>query len=354
MVELASVLQRHWPAYLAAHGEAILPSHRAAVAAVLRCRTAALGGQLYACQPCGQLRRVFHSCHHRACPRCGEPETTAWRDAQRARLLPVPYFLVTFTIPQELRHVFRSRQKLAYTLLFREAAATLQDIAAHRRYLGGQLGFLGVLHTWTRQLIYHPHVHFLVPAGGLTPDRRRWVSPPDAAYLLPGDRLAARFRTRLRVAFRTEPELATAARGPHWRKDWVVNVQPAGRGEKALDYLAAYVHHTALGSSAILADDTDGILFRYRDRETRRPRRLRLPPFEFIRRWLQHILPRGFVRVRHYGWLSPAAGRRWEQVLRLLLWQPPTRVPWSPAPAPLCVCCRRPMTLLGTFPRAPT
>lgn len=353
MVELASVLHRHWPAYLAAHGDAILPSHRAAVAAVLRCRTAALGGQIYACGPCGQVGLVFHSCHHRACPRCGEPETAAWRDAQRARLLPVPYFLVTFTVPEELRPVFRSHQKAAYSLLFREAAATLQDVAADPRLLGAELGFLGVLHTWTRQLVYHPHIHFLVPGGGLTPDGRRWVNPPSPDYLLPGARLAARFCSRLREAFRAVPELAPAATGPHWRKTWVVNVQPAGRGETALDYLAAYVHRTALGSQRILSDDGHRILFRYRDSETNQSQTLSLSPEEFLRRWLQHVLPRGFVRVRHYGWLSPAACARWERVLRLLLWEPPARIRVASSPAPLCPCCQRAMKLLGTFPRAP-
>ena len=353
MVDLASVLQRHWAGYAAAHGDRILSSHRAAVAAVLLCRTAALGGQLYACGPCGRQVRVFHSCHHRACPRCGEPETVAWREEQRGRLLPVPYFLVTFTVPEELRSVFRSHQKAAYSALFREAAATLQDVAAHPRLFGAQLGFLGVLHTWTRQLVYHPHIHFLVPAGGLSLDGRRWVRPPHPDYLLPGARLAARFRTRLRAALRSDPELATAARGPHWRKTWVVNVQCVGSGEKALDYLAAYVHRTALGSKAILADDERGILFRYRDSDTGEFKALRLPPHEFIRRWLQHVLPRGFVRVRHYGWLSPAASVRWDRILRLLAWEPPLRRPASTAPLPKCPCCQRPMTLLGTFPRAP-
>lgn len=353
MVELASVLERHWPAYLAAHGHALLPSHRAAVAAVLSCRTAALGAQLYACAPCGQQVRVFHSCHHRACPRCGEPESAEWRNAQRARLLPVPYFLVTFTIAEELRPIFRSHQRLAYNLLFREAAATLQDVAADPRLLGAELGFLGVLHTWTRQLAYHPHVHFLVPGGGLTPEGRHWVRPPHSDYLLPGARLAARFRTRLRAALRQEPELPSAAHGAFWRKTWVVNVQPAGSGEKALDYLAAYVQRTALGSQRILSDDGRRIVFRYRDSDSGDWETLRLSPTEFIRRWLQHVLPRGFVRVRHYGWLSPAAKRRWDRILRLLLWEPPEQICRSPAPPPLCPCCQRPMTLLGTFPRAP-
>ena len=353
MVELARVLERHWPAYLAAHGAAILPSHRAAVAAVLSCRTAALGGQLYACGPCGRQRRVFHSCHHRACPLCGEPETAAWRETQRTRLLPVPYFLVTFTVAEQLRPVFRSHQKAAYGLLFREAAATLQDVAAHPRLLGAQLGFLGVLHTWTRKLVYHPHIHFLVPGGGLSCDGRRWVRPPNPDYLLPGARLAARFRSRLRAAFRAVPELAPSATGAAWRKTWVVNVQPAGRGEKALDYLAAYVHRTALGSQRILSDDGRRIVVRYRDRETDRWETMALAPDEFLRRWLQHVLPRGFVRVRYYGWLSSAARQRRERILRLLFWEPPSRIPVPPAPPPLCPCCQRPMSFLGTFPRAP-
>ena len=167
----------------------------------------------------------------------------------------MPYFLVTFTVPEELRCVFRSHQKAAYSALFREAAATLQDVAAHPRLFGAQLGFLGVLHTWTRQLVYHPHIHFLVPAGGLSLDGRRWVRPPHPDYLLPGARLAARFRTRLRAALRSDPELATAVRGSHWSKTWVVNVQCVGSGEKALDYLAAYVHRTAAQVSVLPASD---------------------------------------------------------------------------------------------------
>ena len=353
MVSLADVLRRHGPAYLAAHGAGILPSHRAAIRAVLSCRTPERGGQLYSCGPCRELRRVFHSCHHRACPRCGEPETVQWRDAQRLRLLPVRYFLLTFTIPEELRAWFRSHQKPAYNLLFREAAATLRDLGANPKWLGAELGFLGVLHTWTRKLVYHPHIHFLVPGGGLSPDHQRWVEPPDPDFFMPGPVLAARFRTRLLQALRAEPDLEASVITALRKKRWVVNVQPAGRGEKALDYLAAYVHRTALGSQRILADDERGILFKYQDGETRLWQTQRLAPNEFLRRWLQHVLPRGFIRVRHYGWLSPAAKGRWNQVLRILLWEPPEPVPEIPAPAPLCSRCGKSMILIGTFPRAP-
>jgi hypothetical protein len=353
VVSLAEVLRRHWPVYEAAHGERILPSHRAAVRAVLSCRTPERGGQLYGCGPCGEQRRVYHSCHHRACPRCGEPETVQWREAQRTRLLPVTYYLVTFTIPEELRLLFRSDQKRAYTLLFREAAATLMDLGANPKWLGAELGFLGVLHTWTRQLVYHPHVHFLVPGGGLSADHRRWVEPPEPGFFLPGYALAARFRTRLVKALSAEEELKDPVPAGLKKKRWVVNVQPAGKGETALGYLAAYVHRTALGSQRILADDERGILFKYQDAESRQWQTLRLAPEEFLRRWLQQVLPRGFVRVRHYGWLSPAAKGRWQQVLRLLLWEPPAPKPALPVPAPTCPKCGKPMNLLGTFPRAP-
>lgn len=352
MVTLAEVLRRHWPAYEAAHGAQILPSHRAAVRAVLSCRTPQLGGQLYLCKPCGEAKYVFHSCHHRACPQCGEPETVEWRNDQRARLLPVTYYLVTFTIPRELQALFRSHQKLAYSLLFREAAATLMDLGANPKWLGAELGFLGVLHTWTRQLAYHPHIHFLVPCGGLSPDHQRWVEPAPE-FFLPGPVAGARFRTRLLRALRAEPTLAPLVPPGLRRKNWVVNVQPAGQGEKALDYLAAYVHRTALGSQRILADDERGILFKYRDPDTRSWQRLRLPPDEFLRRWLQHVLPRGFMRVRHYGWLSPAAKGRWKQILHLLLWEPPEPTPQVAAPVPKCPHCGKPLTLIGSFPRAP-
>ena len=166
-VRLAAVLDRHWPEYQRRHGGHLLPSHRAAVTAIQRCRTPQLGGQLYRCA-CGQVHYAYHSCGHRACPQCGHADATAWLGRQKTRLLPgVPYFLVTFTVPAELRALIRSHQKELYSWLFRESAATLQEVAAQPKHLGAELGLLGVLHTWSRQLVYHPHVHYVVAGAGL-------------------------------------------------------------------------------------------------------------------------------------------------------------------------------------------
>jgi hypothetical protein len=161
-----------------------LPSHRRAVAALLSCRTPALGGQLYRCD-CGQEHYAYHSCNHRACPQCGHADATEWLDRQRRKLLPVPYYLITFTVPAQLRQIIRSHQKDLYPLLLRESAGALRDIARDHKDLGAQIGFLAVLQTWTRDLRYHPHVHCVVPGGGLSPDRLRWISPKREGYFLP-------------------------------------------------------------------------------------------------------------------------------------------------------------------------
>jgi hypothetical protein len=327
---LADVVRRHWPEYKRRYGAAILPSHRRAVACILACRTRALGGQLWRCSKCDQDHYAYHSCHHRACPQCGQADATDWIERRKLKLLPVPYYLVTFTVPEGLRAWLRSHQKLGYALLLRESAGALQDVARRDQYLGGALGFLSVLHTWGRQLQYHPHVHCVVPAGGLRADGLRWVWPKSPDFFLPYRVLAARFRNQLRDVLRAEhPEEFRSLPAAVWWQAWVVNVQPAGGGEPALKYLSAYVYRTALGNHRILADENGQVTFRYRDSEDGQWHRLTLPAGEFLRRFLQHVLPQGFPRVRYYGWLSAAAKTKWERLLALLDWRAP-----RPAPAP--------------------
>ena len=195
MVRLAEIFRRHWPAYRAQFGHLIPPAHRRAVAAILSCRTAQRGGQLFRCD-CGTFHFAYHSCGHRACHQCGHGDAKAWAQRQELKLLPVPYFLVTFTVPAELRAVLRAHPKELYGALFGQSAGALADVALSK--LGVELGCTGVLHTWTRQLIYHPHVHYLVPGGGLTPDGLRWKRVKDPQFFLPTRVLAARFRNQLR------------------------------------------------------------------------------------------------------------------------------------------------------------
>jgi hypothetical protein len=352
LIPLAAVLRRHWPAYERQYRARLLPSHRRAVAALLSCRTPALGGQLYRCD-CGREHYAYHSCNHRACPQCGHADATEWLERQRRKLLPVPYYLVTFTVPAQLRQVIRSHQKDLYPLLLRESASALRDIARDHKDLGAQIGFLAVLQTWTRDLRYHPHVHCVVPGGGLSPDRRRWISPKREGYFLPQTVLALRFRTRLRQALRQQhPQLYIQIPRAAWALAWVADVQPVGTGEPALKYLAAYVFRTAFSAERILADDGQTITFAYRDNQGR-PGTVRLSPERFLHRFLQHVLPRGLQRVRHFGFLSAAATAQWQRVLALLDWKPLPRILPLPRPPPLCPTCQKPMALIGRLARAP-
>ena len=353
-MDLADVVRRHGPGYLKRFGGRLLPSHRAALEAILRCHTAACGGSLYACTDCGATHFAYHGCGHRACAQCGYTQAQAWLERQSERLLPVDYFLATFTVPEALRKHFRREQRFFYDLLFEQSAATLQEIAAQPRYLGGQLGLLGVLHTWTRQLAYHPHIHYLVPALALSPDGTLgW--PKDPAFLLPVRRLSARFRSRMHQAIRERrPELCAQIATCLWRTPWVVHLQQGGRGEKVLEYLSRYIYKTAISSARLLWQNDQDVCFSYRESKSGETRTCTLGAAEFLRRFLQHVLPKGYRRVRTYGWLSPAAKQRHEHVRALLC--APLRIftkPRAAAPPVPCRCCGRIMQRLRTIPRAP-
>jgi hypothetical protein len=352
VLSLAEVLRRHWAQYQRQFGAQILASHRRAVQAILNCRTRALGGEVYRCADCRRDHFVYHSCNHRACPQCGNADATEWIEGQKLKLLPVPYYLITFTVPEGLRAWLRSHQKAGYGALLKESAGALQDVARRDKYLGAELGALSVLHTWGRQLQFHPHVHCVVPAGGLRPDGLRWCQPRSPTFFLPQIVLAARFRSRLEAALQTQPEAVQIAASV-WRQKWVVDVQPVGSGEAALKYLSAYVYRTALGSHRILADEDGHITFKYKDSADQRWHTLRVPAQEFIRRFLQHVLPQGFQRVRYYGWLSAAANTRWQRILALLNWTRPVRPPPTPKTLPLCLHCGAQLFWVGRFIRGP-
>jgi hypothetical protein len=311
-MNLADVVRRHGPAYLRKYGARMPQSHRRALAAILRCHTPAQGGSLYACDHCGVRRFAYHRCGHRACNQCGHAQSQQWLSQQTARLLPVGYFLVTFTIPQPLRAIFRSHQRLCYDLLFTQSARTLQEIARQPRYLGGDLGMLGVLHTWSRQLSYHPHVHYLIPAVALRDDGSLCF-PADAQYLLPVRRLSARFRARFRQAFRQHAsDLPAQIPQRIWRMPWVVHSQFASRGPQALSYLARYVTRTALSSKRLLHQDDRGVTFSYRESKTNLERTFTLSGEAFLHRFLQHVLPKAFRASAPTAGSVPPPGHVWK------------------------------------------
>jgi hypothetical protein len=349
---LADLLAAHWPAYVAQFGRAIPAEQRAAVRAILRCRTAALGGQRYRCG-CGREHYAYHSCNHRACPRCGQDDAATWLAAQRTRLLPVPYFLVTLTVPAELREPIRAAPREWYGALLKEGAGALQDLAAQAKHLGAELGVTAVLQTWTRDLRYHPHVHLLVPGGGLTADQLRWVRVKDAQFFLPQVKLAARFKGRLKAWLQDEHP-ARFARVPAkvWWVKWVADLQPVGSGEAALKYLANYLCKPPLHESQIETWNAETVTYRYRANGGAVQRCTVRGP-EFVRRCLQHVLPKGFQRVRHYGWLGAAAQTKWTRILALLDWRAPALVPPAPQPPPKCPGCGQTMALVAQLARKP-
>ena len=320
---------------------------------------------MYRCTDCAQADFAYHSCHHRACPRCGGARTAAWTAQQEARLLPVPYFLVTFTVPEELRPLFAARPEAMHAALFRESAAALQQVAADKRLLGAELGFVGVLHTWGRQLQHHPHVHYIVPGGGLSADARKWIAARQRDWLLPVAKLAAVFARRMEEAVRAEaPAWHAAAPAGTWRGRWVVHSQPAGSGENVVRYLARYVGRTAISDERIVAADDERVTFRYRvngsadaantDSATQQRRLCTLSAAEFLRRYLQHVPPAGQHRVRYFGWMHPSAKRRRMRVETLL--QKPIVVAAAPVETPQwhlrCPHCERfTLVRVGTLPR---
>jgi Putative transposase/Transposase zinc-binding domain len=305
MLELADIVRAAGEVYQRLHGATLLPSHRRALRDIVACRTAVLGGHVQACDHCGTRQYSYHSCRNRHCPKCHGEQTERWLDRQRARLLPCAYFLLTFTLPAELRALARAHQKIVYRVLMTAAAAALLKLAADPRYLGARPGLLAVLHTWTRALLYHPHVHMLVTAGGRRGSDGRWVLPRHVAFLVPGRALSRLFRAKVRAGLR-KSGLLEQAPSAVWHREWVVHVQHAGTGEKVLEYLARYVFRIALVNSRLERFEDGQVTFRYRDGRTGLVRRCTLDAVAFLGRFLQHVLPQGFTKVRHYGLFSPS------------------------------------------------
>ena len=329
MPTLADVFRQHAPAYLARFGARLLPSHRRALHCVLACRTGALGAQLAQCTACAAQHLVLHSCRNRVCPRCGEQQTDRWIDRQRHALLPVPYYHVVLTIPAELRALVRQHQRSLLAAICRAAFAALAALCADPRYLGtSRIGALAVLHTWSRTLVWHPHVHLLVPAGGLAPDGTRWLSADCRGrrdFLVPARALAAGFRGRFIDRLRRALPGVVLPQ-TIWNKHWVVHIKRSLRAgtEQLLRYLGRYVHRTALTDKRIVASDPHSVTFRYRDSRDGKHKLMRLAPGEFLRRYLQHTPPRGLHRVRAYGLLHQRSRDRLRQLQLLLAAPPPT------------------------------
>ena len=342
-VELDAIVRRHGQALRAQCR--LSTTQERALRAIERCRSAALGGQLLRCERCGAQQYRFHSCRNRHCPKCQSLARERWLAAQRADLLPVGYFHLVFTLPEPLRPLCMGNPRALYALLFRTVTATLQAFGADPRWLGGEIGATLLLHTWTQKLDYHPHVHVLLPGGALA--GHTWIGAR-RAFLFPVQALSKCFRgkflagldrlftdQRLRLAGSTAP-LAQRAERLCWFAQlrstaWVVYAKASlAAPEQVLDYLARYTHRTALSNERILSVDDTSVRLSWRDRAHGNRRRvLYLAPLEFLARFVRHVLPAGFTRIRHIGFLASRRKRDALQAAREAL--------NAPAPAPVAM-----------------
>jgi hypothetical protein len=357
-LELADLFREYGAAYRKKYADKLLPSHRQAIWAIESCRTERLGGQVFSCKKCQEFQYSYHSCRNRHCPKCQHEQTQSWLKVQQEILLPVPYFFLTFTLPAELRTLVRANQKALYSLLFQASAEATQKLAHDPRYIGGQIGLVGVLHTWTRNLIYHPHVHYLAPGGGLHSDGKTWLSAR------PGFFLHVRALSKLfRAAFRRGLEklkLFDKVPSKVWMQEWVVHCKPVGDGQAALKYLAPYIHRVAISNRRLLdfhdrgSMESSQVTFQYRASDTGQLKKCTLSLEQFFQRFLQHVLPHAFVKVRYYGFFGASLRRKLASLQQRLgksvldpIEQQPVSAQSNADETPskiLCPTCRLPMT----------
>ena len=347
---MLGALRRFIPEFLRT-APALSPQQHRAIWAITHCRTPALGGRAFACQACHHVHFAYHSCNHKACPQCGAHSAHRWVQRELAKLVNAPYFLVTFTLPAELRPCFFGpRDKEAYDLLFTAASGALNEKLAAAKALRAQVnGFVAVLHTWTQKLEFHPHLHCLVPGAGLN-QHRRFVRVKKQDFLLYLPHLQAAFRQHL---YRLLKEKDWPVDPKVWRKDWGVHIQPVGSGASALKYLGAYVARTAITNARLIRVGSESVTFRWKDRsEANRTKELTLPGVEFVRRYLRHVLPTGLRSVRYYGFCHPTAKANRMRVQlhsgRAVQFGEPSPVLPAQAPAacPPCPKCGQPTQLV--------
>jgi hypothetical protein len=358
MGALQKLFTAHGAHYLKHFGETMPARHQKVMAAMLACRTPQAGALLCGCAHCGQPHLVPRSCGNRHCPSCQGRKAFEWLARQLERALPTHHFMLTFTVPEPLRAFLRSNQRIGYEALFAASAGAIRALAGEPRFkLGDQPGFFGVLHTWGRQLQYHPHIHYLVPGGALSTQDRQWHASSPGFYL-PVHALSTIYRAKFHDAIERAGRLADIPDAV-WKIAWNVNCQPVGDAAHTLGYLARYVFKVAISDQRILDVDEQRVRFSYIKLHSNRRSTMALPIPEFIRRFLQHVLPQGFMKVRHYGFLSPSFGVPFEEVrarvemAHAFAAKPVNTDSEAPAPQPmLCSHCGGALKLLRVLPPA--
>ena len=344
-MSLAEILRRYQQPLLAQYGSQLSTEQRRAIQAILRCHTPQAGQLEYVCPDCDRHTLINHSCGHRSCPQCGHTHNQQWLQRQQQKLLPSHYYLITFTLPQQLRGLAQQHQRSVYRLLMRCAVDTVQMFAGNDKQLGGKLGITAVLHTHARNLDYHPHVHLIVSAGCIVDshDSHQDIGwrQKDSRYLFNGKALGKAFRGKF-LAGLAEAGLRSHKTPP---KKWHAHCKGAGQGSPALIYLSRYLYRGVISDNNILALKDDCVTYQYQDSKTKRLQRRCEPATLFLWRLLQHVLPKGFHRSRDYGFVSAAAKRSLEKLQRLL--KVHLCVPAQKVSEILCPCCGHAMNFLA-------
>jgi hypothetical protein len=337
-LEVADVFHAHQDQFLQRWSHALSDQQRKVLRDIGLCRTAALGTHLERCDRCSYETVAYDSCRNRHCPKCQSSARDRWLLKQAASLLPVPYVHAVFTVPEQLAPLGLRNQRLFYSMLFHAASETLLKIAADQRHLGARIGILAVLHTWSQNLQFHPHLHCLIPAGGLAPDNSRWIATKRHGFFLPVRVLSRMFRGKLlcflkqsyrrgelcfpgKLAALSAPRAFYSLLGSLRRREWVVYSKPPfGGPEHVLKYLARYTHRVAISNGRLISLENRQVRFRWRDsRHNNRSSTMRLEAVEFIRRFLLHVLPAGFVKIRHFGLLGNRNRRQALELCRMYL-----------------------------------
>jgi hypothetical protein len=379
-LEVADIFRRHGAAYRADHAATLSNGQRRVMGAIEACRTAALGGHIEQCADCGEVRISYNSCRNRHCPKCQGLARAQWLADRQAELLPIPYFHVVFTLPAAIAAIALQNKSVVYDMLFKASAETVRTIGADPRHLGAETGMIAVLHTWGQTLVHHPHIHCIVPGGGLTPDGRwRACRPGFFLSVRVLSRLYRRlFLERLLSAFNAgalnffgdlatlaDPTAFAAYLQPLRRTEWVVYCKrPFGGPQQVIDYLGRYTHRVAIANSRLVEINDGKIRFRWKDyRQPDKPKVMALDADEFIRRFLLHVVPDGFRRIRHSGFLANAHRTARLATIRSLLAIPAPVVDTPPSDyriryasltgrsLDVCSCCGGAMVEVATFGR---
>lgn len=353
---IKDIFQKFGPEYIERHSEAMPRLHKKVIKAILHCKTAAYGITMFQCQECHTTHCFPLSCGNRHCPNCQHLKARAWLDRQLSKQLPGPHFMVTFTMPGQIRDFLRANQRAAYGAMFTAAAEAMKKLAADPKHIGGDLpGFFGVLHTWGRTLQYHPHIHFIVPGGALNKEETTW-KPAGNSFYLPVKALSVIFRAKFKdLMYRKQ--LLHHIPAEAWQQDWNVNCQAVGNSEASMKYLAPYVFRVAISDSRVMKVEDRQVFIRYKKHKSNRSRAMKLDVMEFIRRFLQHVLPKGFMKIRYYGFMNSSCTVALDVVRKkiasALAIPTPTVAESQPPSLPTCVHCQGGLLFKAFFPPPP-